>query len=226
MQMIAKQAENNISNTVEKTDLPGAIIEGEYQDERQDEYGEVYIYQQKYYSCGSCIGLDYDEVKSEYKQLITQLIRRSAFLTIFGLFEHRMNGCLDVMINRSGYRGDIKGGTLERTHKILTDIIGGKDIIDLDHLTVIRNIMAHNDGVAAGYNKIIHQEGKRTHSAKRLLRAMRRAEDEKSGISINHFDSVLMGDQFLTYAVGEINHYINKLEAAVQAYDIGKACNT
>ncbi|GKW07656.1 hypothetical protein [Pectobacterium carotovorum] len=226
MQMLAEQAENNIANAVEKADLPGAVTEGEYMDEGQDEYGEIYTYQQSYYSCGSCVGLDHDEVKSEYKHLIAQLTRRSAFLTIFGLFEHRMSGCLNVMINRSDYRGEIKGGTVEKAHTILTDVIGGKDIVDLDHLTIIRNIMAHGDGVASGYKEILYKKSKKTDREKRLLRAIHRAEYESSGISVNCVDGVLMDGRFLMYAVGEIKRYVENLEAAVQAYDTAKGCNT
>lgn len=70
MQMLAKQEENNIANAVEKADSPGAVKEREYQDEGQNEYGEIYTYKEIYYSCGSCLGLDYDQVKSEYKQLM------------------------------------------------------------------------------------------------------------------------------------------------------------
>ena len=214
MKMLADQAEKNVFLAVKEADEPGAVTEDEYEEEVYDQHGESYPTQRTYYSCGSSVGYDYDEVKSEYKFLITQLTRRSAFLTMFGLFEHRMSKCLEFMIDLTKYEVEIKGGPIEKAHTILKEAVGGKGIADVDHLTVIRNIMIHNDGVATNYNKILTKKGKKTSAEKRLLGAIRRAE----GILVNDFNGVRMDGKFLMYAVNEFNRYTNSLETAVQTY--------
>ncbi|MGY3975986.1 hypothetical protein ACW5XX_03405 [Aeromonas mytilicola] len=218
MKMLAEQAERNVERAIKEADLPEAVTEGRYWDEETNEYGEDFTFERTYYSCGSCIGHDYDEVKSEYIHLITQLTRRSAFLTIFGLFEHRMSNCLNLMISLSEYTEEINLGIWEKTHFFLKKIIGGSDIADIDHLIVIRNIMAHNDGIATNYKEISTRKGKKTAPERRLLRAICRAENENSGISIGYFSDVLMNERFLMYTVGEIQRYVDSLEATVQTY--------
>jgi hypothetical protein len=216
MNMLAEQAEKNLTLAVIAADTPGAVTEHEYEDEVHDQYGESHPHKLTYYSCGSSAGYDYDEVKSEYKVLITQLTRRSAFLTMFGLFEHRMSKCLTFMVQLTKCEeGEIKGkGPIEKVHIILKKFIGGKGVADVDHLTKIRNIMIHDDGVATGYKEIRSKNGKKPSAEKRLLRAISRAE----GVSVNHFDGVLMDGKFLMYAVSEFNRYITSLEAAIQIY--------
>lgn len=218
MKMLAEQAETNIERAVTEACMPGAVTEGVFEDYNEDEYGEPYTIERTYYYCGSCVGSSHDEVKFEYIHLITQLTRRSAFLTLFGLFEHRMSECLKLMIDLSGHTEKLKHGTIEKTHTMLAKVIGGKGIIDVDHLTVIRNIMAHNDGVAADYNKLVNKESKKTDAEKRLLNAICRAN---SHISVNIFGGVLMKDTFLMYAVGEIERYVDSLQETVQAYHKG-----
>lgn len=222
MQMLADQAESNVARAVNEADLSGFVSEGTFTDLRTAENGEEYEFERSWYSCGSCVGYDHDEVKAEYKHLIAQLTRRSAFLTIFGLFEHRMSGCLDFMLNVSGYAGKINGGVIEKAHVVLTDAIGGKSIMNVDHLTVIRNIMAHNDGVATDYKRISNYDGKKTGPEKRLLRAIRRAEKEKAGITVNLYGDVLMERGFLRYVVDEITRYVESMETACHAYQKSK----
>lgn len=215
MKMLAEQAEKNVFIALKEADEPGFVSEDEHDEEVYDQYGESHVCQRTYYECGSSIGYDHDEVKSDYKFLITQLTRRSAYLTMYGLFEHRMSQCIEFLIDLTKYEEEIKSkGPIEKAHTILKKAVGGKSVADVDHLTVIRNLMIHNDGVAKDYNKILTQDGKKTHAEKRLLRAVRRAE----GISINYFDGVLMDGTFLMYAVNEFNRYIQDVEAVVQNY--------
>lgn len=214
MKMLAEQAERNIERVIKEA----AVTEGRYWDEATHEYGKDYPFEQTYYTCGSCIGYDHDEVKSEYIHLLTQLTRRSAFLTIFGLFEDRMGKCLKLMKELSGYTEEKKDGVIEDTHSILKNVIGGENIADVDHLTVIRNVMAHSDGVACDYKRISTTNNKKNNRQKRLLRAIRKAEGENAGISVNFFNVVLMDERFLMYTVGEIQRYVDSLETAVQTY--------
>ncbi|EGK0129393.1 hypothetical protein IOJ69_002979 [Salmonella enterica] len=218
MKMLAEQAEANIVRALSDADLPGAVSEGEYDDYHEDDEGNIYRYTVPYFTCGSCSGLDADEVKSEYKLLISQLTRRSAFLTMFGLFEHRMVECLDVMDRLSGEVTDKRFKTVEDCHKRLTGTIGGKGIRDIDHLAAIRNIMAHNDGVAENYHNLLKSNAKKSETQKRDIRAINRAKNENAGITVNFFNGVLMDDQFLEYVVGEFNRYVSELDAAVRQY--------
>lgn len=154
MKMLAEQAEKNVLLAVKEADEPGAVTEEEFEDEVCDQYGESYPYTKKYYSCGSSVGYDLDEVKLEHKFLIAQLTRRSAYLTMFGLFEHRISNCLAYMVELTNFEKEkIKSmGAIEGAHEVLTKAIGAKGVSNVEHLKVIRNIMTHNDGVARDYN--------------------------------------------------------------------------
>ncbi|WP_225609336.1 hypothetical protein [Pseudomonas sp. PDM08] len=215
MKMLAEQAEKNVLLVVKEADEPGAVTEDEFEDEVYDLNGESYTYTKKYYSCGSSVGYDFDEVKTEYKFLMTQLTRRSAYLTMFGLFEHRISRCLGFMIDLTKSEKEVKAmGAIEKAHTILKKTIGAKDIPDVDHLTVIRNIMIHNDGTASDYSEILARKDKKTHYERRLLRAVDRAE----GVWVNHFNAIIMERGFLMYAVSEFNRYARSLDAAIQTY--------
>lgn len=150
--------------------------------------------------------------------LIVQLTRRSVFLTIFGLFEHRMVDCLALMDDLSSKTTDKTRKTIEDCHKRLKRNFGGKSIKDVDHLAVIRNIMAHSDGVAEDYKTLSCKKTKKTEYEKPFLRAIPRAMAENAGVSINMFNDILMDDRFLMYAVGEFERYVNELNTAVRTY--------
>ncbi|HEJ0381785.1 TPA: hypothetical protein SLP32_002123 [Enterobacter mori] len=215
MRMLAEQAEKNIAIAVDEVNEPGAIKEGEYEDEAFDHYGKIYTFMSVYYSCGACVGTDYEEVKLEYIRLTTQLTRRSAFLTIYGLFEHRINDCLEFMLALAKYTGEIKGrGPIEKIHYLIRRVYGCKSITDVDHLTKIRNIMIHNDGIANNYIDIFNGTDKKNSSEKRLLNAIRRSE----GVVVNDFNEVLMNESFLIYSVNEFKRYINALDDLINAY--------
>lgn len=220
MKMLAEQAEANISRALIDAGKLGAIQSEEFSDERHHEDGRITTFQRTYYTCGSCVGYDQDEVRSAYKHLIAQLTRRSTFLTIFSLFEHRMVDCLELMDDLSRKTTDKAHKTIEDCHKRLKRDFGGESIKDVDHLAVIRNIMAHSDGVADDYKILSCKQTKKTDSEKRLLRAIPRAMAENAGISITLFNNVLMDDRFLMYAVGEFGRYVDELDTAVRTYQM------
>ncbi|WP_152645523.1 hypothetical protein [Pseudomonas sp. 10-1B] len=176
MRMLAEQAEKNLALALKEAD--DLIKEHEHEEETYDHYGESYVRQRTFYSCGSSIGYDSDEVLLTYKFMITQLTRRSAFLTMFGLFEHRMSQCLVFMLEVTGFEGELKGmGPIEKAHAMLKKVIGGQGITDLDHLTVIRNVMAHSNGTAKGYSEISTRNGRKSPSEKRVLSAIRKTRE-------------------------------------------------
>ncbi|WP_147200838.1 hypothetical protein [Pantoea sp. CCBC3-3-1] len=181
------------------------------------QHGEDIRVENAYYECGSCIGDNHDEVQSEYVYLNTQLTRRAAFLTMFGLFEHRMTECQKLMETLSGDVWDKdKYRTFESADKKLRKTIGGKSTNKLDHLAAVRNVMAHNDGIAFRYKQDINQPG--SDAALRRLRAIRKAVEKKMGVSVNGFNGVLLDKRFLMCAVDEFKQYIDGMEAAINAY--------
>lgn len=217
MKMLAEQAEYNIKRAVDEVCKPDAVLEEVYDDYGEDEHGVPYTFERTCYTYGSCIGLDRDEVKNEYIYLITQLTRRSAFLTIYGLFEHRMNECVKLMLDLCGYTEKLEKGTLEKTHQVLKKGIGAKGIVDVDHLTILRNIMAHGDGIYTEYKQIINKSTKKTPSEKRTINALNRAMSN-SLITVNDFGGVLLKDNFLSDITNEIERYIASLNKEVERY--------
>ncbi|MBC3774756.1 hypothetical protein [Pseudomonas sp. SWRI99] len=214
MKMLGEQAEKNVQLAVNAADESDAVEEGEFEEETYDENGESYPRTRTYYSCGSCVGYDDDEVRLEYKSLIADLIRRSAYLTMFGLFEHRISGCLDLMIRLSNFSDELKcKGPIEKAHTILKKGFDTRDIGDIDHLTMVRNIMIHNDGVATDYHKALCKKEKKTEFEKRLIKAIERTE----GVEVNLFNGIIVDEQFLSYAVAEFNRYATALEQAIQS---------
>ncbi len=213
MRMLAEQAEKNVALALKEAD--DSIKEHEHEEEAYGQYGEHYVRRRTFYSCGSSIGYDHEEVLLTHKFMITQLTRRSAFLTMFGLFEHRISQCLEFMLELTGFEGELKGmGQIEKAHVMLKKVIGGQGITDLDHLTVIRNVMAHSDGTAKGYREISTRNSRKSPSEKRVLSAIRKTE----GVSVNFIDDVLMDERFLEYAVGDFQRYVGEMQAAVQSY--------
>jgi hypothetical protein len=218
MRMLADQAETNVARAVHDADLPGAVTEYEIEQDATDEEGRWHVFFVPYYSCGSCSGYTADEVVGQYKDLISQLTRRSAFLTIFGLFEHRIAGCLDVMDRITGQPEVTKFQTVEHCHRRLKERLGDTGIIDVEHLAVIRNIMAHGDGVAVNYHELVKPNVKRTDYEKRLVKGVERAVNYNTGITINARNVLSMDAHFLDYAVGEFARYVTGVDAAIRRY--------
>lgn len=213
MKMLAEQAETNVAHAIKNME----ISKGTHWTEVTNQYGEEVNGELVYYECGSCIDDDYDEVKSKYVHLITQLTRRAAFLTMFGLFEHRMTQCQRLMEKLSDeVWEEHRFRTFESADKMLRDIPGGKDINKVDHLAAIRNVMAHNDGIAVRYKQDIDKSG--SGAALKRLRAIRKAVDNKMGVSLNDFNGVLLDSSFLMCAVGKFEQYIDGMGEAIRAY--------
>lgn len=127
-------------------------------------------------------------------------------------------GCLEVMDNLSGKVTDRHFKTIEDFHKRLTGTMGGRGVKDLDHLAVIRNIMAHNYGVAEDYHDLLKPDAEASALQKRRMRAIRRAMNENAGIKVDGFNKVLMDSGFLAYSTGEFARYAGELKSAVQLY--------
>lgn len=218
MHELADQAEQSISRAVSQSLEPGAVKISEYDDVITDENGRDYFITRDCYVYGPCADLYEEDVLQEYNYLISQLTRRSAFLTIFGLFEYHMKQCLELMLSLTNYSGKLNNGVIENTHTVLKKGIAGKGVQDVNHLIKLRNILAHENGAAVDYHLIKNKTCKKTGPENKLINAITRLARENSGVSVNDFNGVLMDDTFLTYAVNDINRYVKEMEQAIQAY--------
>lgn len=218
MKMLAVQAEENVTRAVSEEVITRISSFGSYDEDRYDNSGNcIGAWQRDYFTCGSCYGHDENEVEAEYKYLITQLTRRSAYLTIFGIFEHRIIDCLKIMAELTG-KEVRKRPSVEDCHNLLTSEIGAKGIVDLNHLIAIRNVMAHSDGVAVNYDSLFERKDSLRGADRKFIDGVTRAVSGDCGISITMFNNLNMDGQFLDYAIGEFEQYAYKLEAAVHAY--------
>ncbi|MRS13384.1 hypothetical protein GJV06_00515 [Enterobacteriaceae bacterium RIT691] len=211
MRMLAEQAEHAISNAIANAQ----VVESEYEDEDTDEQGNAYHYTQKVYSCGSCTGYDATEAKMEYEHLIAQLTRRSAYLTIFGIFEYHMSKCRDIMIRDTGYDKKLPRGVVEGAEELLKHALGCNSAPDLTHLSVLRNIFAHNDGKYHEYEEVKNRIGKKTDSEKRQLRGFEQAIKEFSGVSRNQLKSITIDESFLPEAIYALETFAKTLSDAI-----------
>lgn len=218
MHELAEQAEQAISRAVSQSLEPGAVKISEYDDVITDGNGRDHFITRDCYIYGPCADLYEEDVLQEYNYLISQLTRRSAFLTIFGLFEYHMKRCLELMISLSGYSGKLSEGVIENAHNVLKKNISNREIQDVNHLIKLRNILAHENGTAIDYHSVKNKAGKKTCSENKLINAISRLVRENSGVSVNDFNGVLMDDRFLTYAVNDIDRYVKSMEQAIQAY--------
>lgn len=218
MKMLADQAEDNVTRAVSDEVINRISFFGSYDEDRFDHSGNcIGIWQRDYFTCGSYYGHDENEVEAEYKHLITQLTRRSAYLTIFGIFEHRIIDCLKLIAELTGNEVR-KRPSVEDCHNLLTSEIGAKGIVDLNHLIAIRNVMAHSDGVAVDYNSLLERKDILRGPDRKFMDAVTRAVSGDCGISITMFNNLIMDGRFLDYAIGEFEQYTSKLEAAVHSY--------
>lgn len=219
MRMLTEEAERSIANSISNAQ----VEEGEYTEEHKDEQGEPYLRTREVYSCGPCADYDASEASERYKHLITQLTRRAAFLTIFGIFEYNMAACTKLMVEQSGYDSEkLPRGVVEAAEEALKKAIGCKKAPDLKPLSLVRNLLAHNDGKYYEYNAVKNKpDTERSKKERRQFLAFEQAIKEYSGLYINDFHSIVMDDMFLTQAVDtieifakmlfdEVNHYVHQ----------------
>lgn len=216
MRILAEQTEHTINNSIANTE----VVESEYEDEHEDEEGNIYEYTQKVYSCGSCVSYEESEAKAQHEHLITQLTRRSAFLTIFGIFEYHMSACRKIMIRDTGYDSKkLSRGIVEGTEELLRKAIGNHNAPDLKHLSVIRNFFTHNDGKYYEYKDVKNKpDTERDKKERRTLIAFEQATAEFSGISLNDFNSITMDESFLPEAIDVLEAFAKALSDAITHY--------
>lgn len=208
MRTLIDQTETSVSKAIEEINNCRSLDFVEYDEVSEDGYP----YKQKMYNYKGISGYDEDDVKSEYIFLIEQLSRRSAYLTIFGLFEHHLEGCCKLMISIAHHGvsfEDMENGTIEKTHRVLAKVITkgeSKRIPDIMHLLKIRNIMAHD-------NALVKEEKKLN-----VERALRRICNEGGGIFTLESNVVHLDERFLPYVIGEFERYHSQMELAIQEY--------
>lgn len=208
MRTLIDQTESAVSKAIEEINNCRSLGFVEYDEESEDGHP----YKERIYSYNGISGHNEDDVRSEYSTLIAQLFRRSAYLTIFGLFEHHLEACCKQMISiaRIGLTfEDMENGTIEKTHEILASVITkgeSKRICNISHLLKIRNVMAHD-------NALLKQEKKSI-----IERALRRICNERGGVIVLKYNVVHLDDGFLAYVIDEFERYHSQMESAIQEY--------
>lgn len=212
MMLLVEQTESVIAHTLSDISNDSNVTVGqviEYAEEGSEMMVNLYSYK-------GLSGYDESDVKEDYGLLIEQLSRRSTFLTLFGLFEYHLEACCRLMIAMSDYStpfDEMKNGTVDKAHRLLKHILAEEKkskASNLEHLLIIRNLLAHNNGM------ILND------SRKSLVRALRRIENDKAGIS-NDTLSIRLNAPFLPYVVSEFRRYYEQMESAIQSFYLNKS---
>ncbi|MFS7250313.1 hypothetical protein AB6869_14730 [Rahnella rivi] len=207
MKILAEEIEGMINGAVEKIRKPGEVVYREI-DIQIDE--DICI-TEDIYSYKGIFSRHEEETIDEYIYKISQLGRRSAFLTIYGIFEYHLEECCKEIIDISklplGYN-DLKGGTLEKINLVLSKVIFAEPSPNkaiIEHLKSIRNTMAHNNG------KLRPSDG----AQRKALRAM---QDINNGLSLNEYNDINLGVDFLNFAINEFEIYYREIDNALNLY--------
>lgn len=207
MKTLAEHTEDSISRSLAGINQEGAIQYEQQLIEYDEEHSSLY----EFYHYKGVSGDSESEVRLKYQLLISQLYRRSAFLTIFGKFEYHLNICLDKMLELSSStetRVDRNKGIPARVHNILTSVITlgiqSPVIEDIDYLRVIRNHIAHHNGFITPSNE-----------SKRL--AIEKAQ-EAHILELDSHNEIYLSETFLTHTVAEFERYILEMNTAVENY--------
>lgn len=207
MKILADEIEGMIKVGVDKIRKPGEVRYTEISipiDEDITITEDVYSYK-------GIFSRDKEETINEYIYKVTQLGRRSAFLTIYGMFEYHLEECCKEIITISKFPleyNDLKGGSLEKTNLVLSKIILAKPISNnakIEHLKSIRNTMAHNNA------KVRPSDG----AQKKALRAM---EKIHCGLSVNEHGDINLDIKFLNHAISEFEIYYQEIDNALIVY--------
>lgn len=218
MRTLAEHTESSICTLLGEINQKDAI-----QYEHQlIEYDEENISSYNFFYYDGISGDSESEVKIKYEHLISQLYRRSAFLTIFGTFEYHLDKCLKRMLDisrSSEMKSNINKGIPFRAHIILTTVIaaGASTVIEnINHLRVIRNFIAHNNGFINGYSDLLNSDIRTEKEGGVVLSIGKGIEAQV--LNMDCFDEIFLNDSFLSYTVTELNRYIQQMSDAVEDY--------
>ncbi|KAA6093785.1 MULTISPECIES: hypothetical protein [unclassified Pantoea] len=212
MMLLVEQTESVIAHTLSEIVGDSNVIVEQVSDCAEDG-SEIMV---DLYSYKGLSGYDECDVKEDYGLLIEQLSRRSTFLTLFGLFEYHLEACGRLMAGMSGYSppfDEMKNGTVEKTHRLLKHILADEKkskSSNIEHLLIIRNLLAHNNGMILNDRR------------KCLVRALRRIENDKGGVSSNTL-SIQLNAPFLPYVVSEFRRYHEQMESAIHSFYLKKS---
>ncbi|MDJ0042587.1 MULTISPECIES: hypothetical protein [Pantoea] len=212
MMLLVEQTESVIAHTLSDISNDSNVTVGqvfEYAEDGSEMMVNLYSYK-------GLSGYDESDVKEDYGLLIEQLSRRSTFLTLFGLFEYHLEACCRLMIAMSDYSTPfekMENGTVQKTHRLLKHILAEEKenkASNIEHLLIIRNLLAHNNGMILNDRR------------KCLVRALRRIENDKGGVSSNTM-SIQLNASFLPYIVSEFRRYHEQMESAIHSFYLKKS---
>lgn len=169
---------------------------------------------EEYYSYKEYYNRNFEDIDEMYMYTLPYLMRRSAFLTIYGMFEYNISKYCTTLIESIKFPlklSDLARGTIEKSDVFLTKIIGMKKINNRDNdnlksITQIRHLFTHMDGV-------VSPEDKKIKSAIEKLSKI----TDKNIISTEN-NSVSLGDNFLLFSISVIEKYFNEIERSVYYY--------
>ncbi|MBA6233975.1 MULTISPECIES: hypothetical protein [unclassified Colwellia] len=201
MQSFISQTEETIQGSIDKFKAEGP----EDLKIEIDASENIYQYTEIY------MGLDSHSVELDdiFTSHFPSLQRRSAFLTLFGTYEHEIEKLCsnyakkhDTNINLS----DIKGNGLDRSHLFIKKVIGLNESVTfsiLRKIVKLRNTCAHNDA------RYIENDGQEIKEIRSLL-------TDQNDIFSEDGKQVLFHNGALKFVLDSFNAYIKEIETALK----------
>lgn len=199
--------ETSIAKSIEDYKCNGAE---EYEIEISAE-DNIFQYIETYMGLDST-SVDLNEIFTSY---FPSIVRRSSFLTIFGMLEHeiekfcnRFSKKHNTVVNLS----DIKGKGFERSHlfiKKMISLTNSSNYSKLKKVTVLRNSCAHND---ARFQDIDGQ------NIKEIINLM----EEHPHLLEKDGSQVLFKEGVLNLLVADFKGYLEEVELALEEFEKAK----
>lgn len=217
MEDLAEQADKNISELVRKAELPGAIEITKWEDVEEDEYGKAHHVPCLYYSYGPCSSSSSaEEVILEYKNLISNIYRRTAFLSIYSFFEHILNRLYEELVDITGYKSTGRLGVFDKINCALNLKKIYINQFHVKELSFIRNSLAHNDGDLKKVVRAIERSEKPSHQELASYEAVKSLSSKCMGVSLSTTHRIYLKDNFLECSIKEISCYFKELKLAFE----------
>jgi hypothetical protein len=156
-------------------------------------------------------GYDFD-LRSLFRDYFPSLQRRSAFLTIWGYFEHELNELCSLYKHEKSYAvdlSDIAGKGIDRSTKYLARVAGlnmrqdSQEWRKIKQLRALRNAIAHQDG------KLLTKKG---NPSVELITFV----DDNSNFLEKDGDNVLLKEGFLMFVVDAFRSYFGLIAESIK----------
>lgn len=169
---------------------------------------------EEYYSYNQFSSYCFEDVQDMYTTTLPNLMRRSTFLTIYGIFEYNISRYCSLLMKNIKFPlkfSDLNKGTIERADLFLTKVIlmektEKTNRENLNSITQVRHLFTHFDGdINPNDKKIVSAIDKLT-------------KVKDCGVSLSLDKQVILSESFLSFVIDVIECYFNSIEKAVYAY--------